>query len=360
MNEFVFRVMIMLVLCTATVVLVAPVLTSSRGNNHMTYGIITTNDDTETYTSIRFVGDVMLAREIAEYSNRYSASYPFDGYQLSTDQMALVGNFEGAIAERSDVSVTKELQFVFASTTPKLLAEQGFTHMSLANNHSFDAGTEHFSNTAQLLKEANIESFGHPTTISSSSVTYIELGDLTVAIVGLHVLYEKPSFKELDGLFQEVNKESDLQVVFIQWGEEYQMRHNDAQEQLADTLVQLGTDLIVGHHPHVVQDIQLVRGVPVFYSIGNYIFDQYFSESVQQGLVLTLREAHAGLAVELQPVSTVGSRNQPRAMTGYEQSNFLAALAKQSDTQLNFSIQQGIVELPFSVASLREEVMMAE
>ncbi len=81
---------------------------------------------------------------------------------------------------------------------------------------------------------------------------------------------------------------SDYVVVNIHWGIEYQSKHGQIQQDLAHKLVDAGADAIIGHHPHVVQGSEVYKGKPIFYSLGNFIFDQYFSVETQRGLAVGL------------------------------------------------------------------------
>lgn len=70
-------------------------------------------------------------------------------------------------------------------------------------------------------------------------------------------------------------------IVNIHFGTEYQKKHNKTQENIAHTLVDNGAAIIIGHHPHVVQDSETYKGVPIYYSLGNFIFDQPFPETLE-------------------------------------------------------------------------------
>ena len=143
----------------------------------------------------------------------------------------------------------------------------------------------------------------------------------------------------------------------IHWGTEYKETHSSTQELLAKVLVDAGADLIVGHHPHVVEDVQIVDGVVVFYSLGNYIFDQYFDDDVQTGLVLSLSLTGTP-EVSLLPVTSLGRLSQPSFMSPAKQQEFLSALARKSDKNLAASIKKGVIPLPAMVASSQKTTMI--
>jgi poly-gamma-glutamate synthesis protein (capsule biosynthesis protein) len=74
----------------------------------------------------------------------------------------------------------------------------------------------------------------------------------------------------------------------MHWGIEYKNISNDAQRNLAHLLIDKGVDAVIGAHPHVVEEAELYKNKPIFYSLGNFIFDQYFSEETQEGLSVGL------------------------------------------------------------------------
>jgi poly-gamma-glutamate synthesis protein (capsule biosynthesis protein) len=76
-------------------------------------------------------------------------------------------------------------------------------------------------------------------------------------------------------------------IVFPHWGVEYQTKHNSTQENLAKSWIDAGALMVVGGHPHVTQDAQIYKNRPIIYSLGNFVFDQFFSPETQQGLLLT-------------------------------------------------------------------------
>jgi poly-gamma-glutamate synthesis protein (capsule biosynthesis protein) len=116
---------------------------------------------------------------------------------------------------------------------------------------------------------------------------------------------------------------------------------NQTQSTFAKELVAAGVDLIIGHHPHVVQTVTVVDGVPVIYSLGNTVFDQYFSSAVQEGMVVALEYTTTKRTAVLHPISSIGSRTRPYLSPAWEKDQFLKALAKLSEVSLEQSIKEG-------------------
>ena len=96
-------------------------------------------------------------------------------------------------------------------------------------------------------------------------------------------------------------KIADMAIVSMHWGEEYQLRSNKFQQEIGRALVEAGADIIIGHHPHVIQEIERYKNGWIAYSLGNFIFDQNFSEETMKGLMLKVKIQNKKI-VEIEPV----------------------------------------------------------
>jgi poly-gamma-glutamate synthesis protein (capsule biosynthesis protein) len=311
------------------------------------------------YNNAYFVGDVMLGRHVEYLMEKSGAMYPYSKINLNQKNNYLFGNFEASIPVVHKPTLNSNLIFSVDEQYIPGLKMAGFTHLSLANNHTYDFEFEGFQNTKSVLTDSGLATFGHPTTLSSSSVTFIELSEKKVAVISVHALYKIPDKEEISEAFDYANANSDFQVVYIHWGEEYVKKAVGTQRKLAKGLVTAGADLILGHHPHVTQDIQVVDGAVIIYSLGNFIFDQYFSTDVRDGLMVRLNLENQPF-LELLPVTSRYSHAQPRLMSDKEKEVFLANLATKSNTFLSKSIRNGRILLPNRLASSTKIVIMAE
>jgi poly-gamma-glutamate synthesis protein (capsule biosynthesis protein) len=293
--------------------------------------------------TIEFVGDVMLARNVENIMDTYGSFYPFSQLPKLSEDAYLVGNFESAIPKIH--TRTPSMQFSF-SVNPLHIAgmsEYGFTHLGLANNHSYDYGKDDFKNTISVLQTSGFETFGTPVGMSSTSISFLQVGSSTVALVGVYAVNTSPIIDEVISTFKSASQSSDIQIAYVHWGTEYALVHNETQEKLAQTLIDAGADMVVGHHPHVVQDIDIYKNRIIFYSLGNFVFDQYFSEDVGEGLMLSVSIQDTNLVTELLPITTKSSRVTPRLMPQFEKDVFLKKIAKNSDTELQEMILSGNV-----------------
>lgn len=311
------------------------------------------------YESVVFVGDIMLGRNVEYLASEHGAEYPFSGWALPMvfNNAAIIGNFESSMATPHVVTPAYAMKFSVAEHMIPELSKAGFTHLSLANNHSFDYGTEGFKTTQSMLLAHGLYSFGNGITIDRESVTTIDTVRGTIAMVGLNATARIPTDEEIKRVMNVAQRRSSFQVIYIHWGNEYELTHSTKQRELAEMLVAAGADLIIGHHPHVTQDVDIIDGVIVFYSLGNYIFDQYFSVDVQEGLLAQL-DLTTDPQLTLIPVTAAATLSVPEPMDKEARQNFLIELSKRSHPSLKEKIQSGVIPLLDTVATSTKVAMM--
>jgi len=294
---------------------------------------------------IAFVGDVLLARHVEKIQNNYGLDYIFAALPPMASSTYLVGNFESSVPERHEPTPDMTMSFSTASSVLPSLTNYGFSHLSLANNHSYDKGKDGFLHTQKSLREVGIAWFGDQQ-LGSTSVAYLELENATVALIGVYAVEKTPVENKLQSVFSEAERNSDFQIAYVHWGTEYELTHSPFQESLARDLIDAGADSVIGHHPHVVQDIDTYKDVVIFYSLGNFVFDQYFNRDVQEGLWLNVTFDDSKPKYTLVPITSLGSYSQPRVMSGYNRDIFLKTLAKRSAFSLREQITSGILTAP--------------
>ncbi len=320
--------------------------------------LATTQNDRE-HDSLLFVGDVMLGRHVETLLNQYGSDYPYTSIALKTmsSHPAIVANFESAINSQHTQTPYYTMRFSVDATHLPAFAKE-FTHASLANNHSFDFGTDGYANAISVLAENRVESFGHARTIGNESISLVNTSKGSVALIGINATAKIPENDEISYVCTRAKRQSDFQVFFVHWGDEYETTHSETQKILAELLISECADLVIGHHPHVVQDIDIIDGVPVFYSLGNYIFDQYFSKEVQQGLVVHFLFDEAPV-LELLPVTSESKKSVPQMLSYEETGVFLKELAERSHPSLRESIINGRINLFEPVATSSKMAIMS-
>ncbi|MBT6253794.1 CapA family protein [Candidatus Uhrbacteria bacterium] len=291
--------------------------------------------------TVIFTGDVMLGRYVETLMATHNSDYPFFYVSdlLQSSDLTFV-NLEGPVSISHVQTPDESTSFSFDQSIPSLLRSHGIDAVALGNNHASDRGQDDYENTVSALSAVGIASVGH--SIDASGPIEIEVGDETLRFFSFNDTFP---FNDANSYVQMVEDQSTddmIDIVNIHWGAEYQLSSNLDQQELAHSLVDAGADLIIGHHPHVVQEIEQYNDVMIFYSLGNFIFDQYFSNDVQQGLVVQLTIDDNNLEYSLVPIKSIMSR--PQTMSEDERVAFLKALAARSDDDLERNILDALLD----------------
>lgn len=248
-----------------------------------------------------FVGDMMFDRTIRSVAEARGGDYLFScisEYMRGFD--AVVGNLEGPITGNPSVSRTTRpgddgnTVFTFPTSTAGLLARNGVGIVSLANNHIFDFGRAGVRETGESLRSAGVRYFGDPLDPSGKSVM-ARVGDFSVALVGFNAFLGVDSVKGTVEEIVRLRPGVDRVIVFAHWGDEY-VPANEFQRATARAFIDAGAGAVIGAHPHVIQESESYGGGAIYYSLGNFIFDQYWDESVRRGMVLEVAVGREGLS----------------------------------------------------------------
>lgn len=291
--------------------------------------------------TVLFVGDIMLDRGVEHLMNKNSTFYPFEKInQLLKGVDIAVGNLEGPIIQNPPQFSPTSLRFAFHPEVLKGLSLAGFNLLSLANNHTFDTGEVGFKETKNHLSEANIDFVGYP--IGCDKDILFEKEEIIFLALNktLTLNCSDEQILEVIDRVRIANPEKFL-IVLFHWGEEYQLKSSLAQQKLGRKIIDIGADLIIGHHPHVVQEIEEYRGRLIFYSLGNFIFDQYFSKETQQGLAIGLEIYPQKVIYRIFPLKS--RLSQPFLMEREEEKEFINELARKSSPSLFKEIEKGMI-----------------
>lgn len=233
------------------------------------------------YPSVLNFGDVMFDRGVRNImDNRGRDPFEYIKKDLSTINKfdIVVANLEGPIIEidRSKCQ-TKEYNFQFASTTPDLLKSVGINMVNIANNHRYDCYSAGFESTKQYLKEKEVDYVGDIPLEKSYVVKNID--GKNIAFVGIDDTVPGISTSDFYSLVKKLDSENDFVVVDIHWGIEYALQATTTQIDIAHNLIDNGADVIFGHHPHVLEPVEIYKNKTIFYSLGNFVFDQNSSDT---------------------------------------------------------------------------------
>jgi poly-gamma-glutamate synthesis protein (capsule biosynthesis protein) len=295
--------------------------------------------------TILFVGDIMLDRAVERLMKKNGILYPFEKTeQFFKNQKAeiIFGNLEGPIVENPPNFSDDSLKFAFSPSAREGLKFANFNLLSLANNHSLNMEESGLAETREFLEKANINFVGDPLKCSDE---FLFQKDNIIFFAFNKIYPSNCSDKEIIETIKSIklkNPESFL-IISAHWGKEYQLKSSAIQQKLAREIIGAGADLIIGHHPHTVQEIEIYKNKLIFYSLGNFIFDQYFSKNTQQGLAIGLEIKKNKLTFRFFPIQS--KLSQPFLMEQKESKEFLEKLAKRSDENLSEQIKNGIIEI---------------
>ncbi|MFA5889161.1 MAG: CapA family protein [Candidatus Paceibacterota bacterium] len=233
------------------------------------------------YPSVLNFGDVMFdrgVRNIIENRGRDPFEYIKRDFDFIDKFDIIIANLEGPIVEMDrNECQQKAYNFQFASTTPELLKTIGINMVNIANNHSRDCFSVGYESTKQYLKQFGISYIGDQEL--EESYRLVMVNDKRMAFVGIDQTISPALTDKAYALIKKLDSENDYIVVNIHWGEEYKLEANSTQIDIAHKLIDNGADVIFGHHPHVVEPMEIYKGKMVFYSLGNFVFDQNFGDT---------------------------------------------------------------------------------
>jgi poly-gamma-glutamate capsule biosynthesis protein CapA/YwtB (metallophosphatase superfamily) len=231
--------------------------------------------------TVSFLGDCTIGCDARwttfdRYVERCGYGYFFSGVQsvLAGDDYT-VANLETAIVD-SGTPVEKQFRFRGKPDYLNILREGSVECVTTANNHSWDYGDSGYAETMRHLGRYGIDCFGY------DNVLYKEIKGLRFAFIGR-------SFRLPDSLFPfigSIRDSVDFIIVAMHWGQERRYRQDRKQETMGRALIDAGADLVVGHHPHVLQPVEKYRGRYIAYSIGNFVFGGNINPREKRTMIL--------------------------------------------------------------------------
>ncbi len=287
------------------------------------------------------VGDVMLDRNVGRAIQKNGCESIVR--QVAGKLRAADITFTNLECPLSTVGAHSPSNCVFRAKpeTVKVLTLLGVDIVSLANNHTLDAGREGLLQTLEHLDKAGVLYCGAARRQQAASQpVYLHARGVRVAFVAFtdlsfaHGSYSKVA-GDMHNLCEAVSAArelSDIVVVSLHWGEEYRQTPTQRQRQVAHAAIDAGADLIVGHHPHTLEGIEIYKHRPILYSMGNFIFDQRDApDGRMESAVfdLTWNEA-AGWRIQITPVWIARSRMGPQWPTSAKRDKILRRIQRLS------------------------------
>lgn len=237
-----------------------------------------------------FAGDMMFDRFIRSRSERIGKFAVVENVAKELASVDIVvANLEGPITSNASRSVgsvvgeSRHFSFTFDPEWANVLFDANIRIVNIGNNHILNFGESGLAETRKFLRDANVKFFGDP--IDESLRAYrVEMRGKKIGFVNYNQFFpegESRALADIASLRQDV----DILFVYTHWGAEYVPATSD-ERRLARLFIDRGADAVIGSHPHVVQEKEIYRGKTIYYSLGNFVFDQYFSPEVRRGLLV--------------------------------------------------------------------------
>jgi poly-gamma-glutamate synthesis protein (capsule biosynthesis protein) len=240
---------------------------------------------------ILFGGDMMFDRWIREKAMKRGNTFVFDGVRDELESHDLVvANLEGPITDKPSKSMTSVIGshdnyiFTFDPGWARTLAQEGIGPVSLGNNHISNQGQDGVVQTRKFLDDAGVPYFGDQD--ADDRISIQDIRGTSIAFVG----YDEFSPDGKTHAFDDIARAkslADIVILYAHWGSEYLPTRDDVRS-LAHSFVDAGCDAVIGSHPHVVQDSETYVGKTIYYSLGNFVFDQYQQADTKRGLLVSM------------------------------------------------------------------------
>jgi len=308
---------------------------------------VSTSTNSHQPLRLRFVGDIVLGRYGVDGFRKFAAIAPkLDGLSEWLEGDLVLANLETPVASTLPVKGPRGPGSYFGADPEMLkpIARLGFTHLGLANNHAEDLGAEGLLETSVHVKGVGLVPIGSAR-VEAPQVRFerlllrgraIQLVAITTIMNFEHSEYQarvpyvplQALAPTLTPLIREIPR-NELAIVFVHWGQEDDPSPGGLQREVAHELVDAGADLVIGHHPHVLQAIETYSGSLIAYSLGNFLFDSYAAKR-RIGAILAVDFEDPGFCtarVSFIPThSTISPSYKPRLADRFTAQHALAAI----------------------------------
>jgi poly-gamma-glutamate synthesis protein (capsule biosynthesis protein) len=319
--------------------------------------------------TIAAVGDIMLGHRAEPYLVTEGPSYPFVHVMPVLRQAQLViGNLESPISTRGTAMENKQFTLRVGPIAANALKAAGIRVVTLANNHILDFGPQALQDTLTILGENNILYAGAGMHLDDARApALLKLGGRTIAFLSYSLTFPvefyaaagrpgtAPGYREyVKRDIEKVRPLADLVVVSFHWGAELMPTAKDYQQDIGRRSIDWGADLVLGHHPHILQELEVYRGRLIAYSLGNFVFGSESDRTNASIILLCTYRGTSLVRVEAVPLDVNNYRvaYQPRVLTGTKAESLLADLnAASAKFKTRLSIRDGRGTLDLSAAN---------
>ncbi|MER9529738.1 CapA family protein [Mesorhizobium sp. M0309] len=247
---------------------------------------LTLSSSTRTHYHLAAIGDVMTGMRMRHRIRRFGPDYCFAWVRPILSRCALItGNLEGPFSSGSEKEeTTRNHSYKVDPKSASVLRRAGFAAMTVANNHIQDCGRDGVIETLDTLEQHHIRPYGGGRNQSVAHDPAIFDGtDIRVGLLGYYWNRRTAAHGDLPGSAQDLPEmvERDLArlrplvdriAVMVHWGVPYQRQPSEEDRMKAQLFIDMGADAIIGHHPHILQPVEIYKDRPILYSVGNFAF----------------------------------------------------------------------------------------
>jgi poly-gamma-glutamate capsule biosynthesis protein CapA/YwtB (metallophosphatase superfamily) len=288
-------------------------------------------DPSHSAIKLVFTGDILLDGYVGRQIEAYGVNYPFAALADELKNADLTfGNLETSVSTRGKPAANKTFTFRSDPKTLEGLVNAGFDAVSLANNHTLDYGVEALYDTFEHLKDYNLGYTGAGINQDEAFKPFIkEIRGKKVAVLGLSRVIPEASWyatKSKPGIAQAYSnepmmtyvkkaaKENDYTIIFLHWNKEFADYPEDYAPKMAKAFIDAGADAVIGAHSHSLMGIEWYKGKPIYYSLGNFVFNKSArgGEKTLDSMYVELELKDDEVTTKLTPVKIING--QPRKM----------------------------------------------
>ena len=235
----------------------------------------------------------MFDRSIREVAMRRGNDSVFapELQTLMRGEDRVVANLEGPITDNPSKSIGSAMGsrenyfFTFDRSWAATLSQDNIGIVSIGNNHILNFGDTGVAETRKYLSASGVDFFGDPIDPGHRSFVATIRG-IRIGFINENQFVADGEAKALQDV-RALRDQSDVLVAYAHWGTEY-MPATDDEKRRAHALVDAGVDVVIGSHPHIVEEKEVYQGKTIYYSLGNFVFDQYWQESTRHGLLVEM------------------------------------------------------------------------
>jgi poly-gamma-glutamate synthesis protein (capsule biosynthesis protein) len=300
---------------------------------------------------ISFVGDTFLAN--LHYTIGYGVGSKLFNSSLKINQVTkdslfpksefVVANLEAPLFFYNHHEVDKNCFGGWVEYN-KLLGNLGIEVVNIANNHIMEYGSEGYKRTLEALDQEKIFYTGHAQEIYSNELLIkiegINFGFLGYSLIEDHSVNKLYAFSGLETILSHASrfsKKCDHLILLLHWGDEFILQPTVEQIEFGHKLIDSGVRVIIGHHPHVYQGMELFNEGIIYYSLGNFIFDMLWSFDTRWGMIATIDFSKDGIVgFENDPI-WISNNYSPKIPTGNNAKLIKNRIKKINRTVLNKS-----------------------